>query len=229
MCPSATAAGRNALPLDLPALYPRPNLSSGLDSKAENGVNLDLDTRTGWPDDLRLFLERFPREAWPSHANLGERIRFWLGVHNGFREIGGILQSATVDLREQRVTPEYFRSWFAPRLRHLLSHLHTHHHIEDHEYFPVLTVAEPRLARGFDVLESDHDVIHTTIATLAEAANEFMVIESAGRDRLRSVGDRYADASDALIRQLMRHLDDEEDLIVPLVLDRGEGPLGIAW
>jgi hypothetical protein len=27
----------------------------------------------------------------------------------------------------------------------------------------------------------------------------------------------------------MRHLDDEEDLIVPLVLDRGEEPLGISW
>jgi hemerythrin-like domain-containing protein len=192
-------------------------------------VDLDLDTRSGWPDDLRLFLDRFPREAWPSHANLGERIRFWLGVHNGFRDIGGVLQSATVDLREQRVTPEYFRSWFAPRIRYLLSHLHTHHHIEDLEYFPVLAVAEPRLARGFDVLESDHDVIHATIATLAEAANEFLVVEAADRDRLRAVGDRYANASDALIHQLMRHLDDEEDLIVPLVLDRGEGPLGIAW
>ncbi len=25
----------------------------------------DLDTRTGWPDELRLFLDRFPRTAWP--------------------------------------------------------------------------------------------------------------------------------------------------------------------
>ena len=55
------------------------------------------------------------------------------------------------------------------------------------------------------------------------------VAAGADRDRLLSAADRYADASDALIRQLMQHLDDEEDLIVPLVLDRGEEPLGISW
>ena len=192
-------------------------------------MDLDLDIRSGWPDDLRIFLERFPREVWPAHANLGERIQFWLRVHGGFRDLGKTLGSATDDFRGGHVTPERFRLWFVPRLQHLLSHLHTHHQIEDHEYFPVLTEAEPRLARGFDVLESDHEAIHRTIATLADAANAFLGVETNDRDRLLSTGDRYADASDALIRQLMRHLDDEEDLIVPLVLDRGEGPLGISW
>ena len=191
-------------------------------------MNLDLDIRCGWPDDLRLFLDRYPRDVWSSHANLGERIRFWLGVHGGFRDVGASLQSATLDFREGLVTPERFRHWFAPRLRYLLSHLHTHHQIEDLEYFPILTAAEPRLAKGFETLETDHHAIHETIAALAEAANAFLSIEANDRDRLLLVGDCYADASDKLIKQLMRHLDDEEDLIVPLVLDRGEGPLGIS-
>jgi hypothetical protein len=30
------------------------------------------------------------------------------------------------------------------------------------------------------------------------------------------------------VKGLMRHLDDEEDLIVPLILDRGEDALGVA-
>jgi hypothetical protein len=194
----------------------------------EADMDLDLNTRPGWPDDLKIFLDRFPREVWPSHANLGNRIQFWLSVHRGFRDLGEVLQTATGDFREGLVTPEKFRLWFAPRLQHLLSHLHTHHQVEDHEYFPVLTVAEPRLARGFEVLEGDHETIHVTIAELVEAANEFLGLGLEDRDRLRSTGDRYADASDALIRQLMRHLDDEEDLIVPLVLDRGEQPLGLS-
>lgn len=192
-------------------------------------VDLDLNYRKGWPDDLRLLLDRYPRDVWPTHQNLGERMQFWLGVHNGFRELGGALQTATADFREGTVTPDRFGSWFVPRLRYLLSHLHTHHHIEDQEYFPILTEAEPRLARGFDVLESDHEVIHRTIDTLAGAANEFIQAAGGDRDRLLTAADRYADASDALIRQLMQHLDDEEDLIVPLVLDRGEEPLGISW
>lgn len=191
-------------------------------------MNYDLDTRQGWPDDLKLFLDRFPREVWPTHANLGQRIQFWLSVHGGFRDLGEVLQTATADLREGQVTPERFRSWFAPRLQHLLSHLHTHHQVEDYEYFPVLTKAEPRLAKGFNVLESDHEVIHVTIDRVVETANEFLRLDSNDRDRFRSTGDLYADASDALIRQLIRHLDDEEDLIVPLVLDRGEQPLGLS-
>ena len=46
-------------------------------------------------------------------------------------------------------------------------------------------------------------------------------------DRLRFAGDAYADASDRLMILLGRHLDDEEDLIVPLILDRGEHDLGL--
>ena len=191
-------------------------------------MNLDLDTRGGWPEDLRLFLDRYPRDVWSSHVNLGERMHFWLGVHNGFRDLGGSLQSATADFREGLVTPERFQHWFVPRLRHLLSHLHTHHQVEDFEYFPILTAAEPRLVKGFETLESDHHVIHQTIAQLTQAATDFLNVEPVNRDRRLSTGDRYADASDKLIKQLVRHLDDEEDLIVPLVLDRGERPLGIS-
>jgi hemerythrin-like domain-containing protein len=192
-------------------------------------MDLDLDSRKGWPDDLRLFLDRYPREIWPTHANLGERMQFWLGVHRGFRDLGELLRDATLDFRSGQVTPDRFRQWFVPRLGHLVSHLHAHHQIEDFEYFPLLAAAERRLARGFDVLENDHEVIHATIAALAEAAQGFLQIETGDRDRLLSAGDRYADASDRLIVQLMRHLDDEEDLVVPLVLDRGEEPLGISW
>jgi hypothetical protein len=192
-------------------------------------VILDLDTRTGWPDDLRMFLERYPRDGWSSHCNFGERMRFWMGVHGGFRELGTALGAATAGFRGGEVTPGGFRQWFVPRLNYLLSHLHTHHQIEDFDYFPVLAEAEPRLARGFEVLESDHEAIHRTITVLAEAANAFVVVEAADRDTLLVSGERYADASDRLIGQLMRHLDDEEDLIVPLVLDRGEEPLGISW
>lgn len=192
-------------------------------------MSLDLDTRTGWPDDLSIFLDQYPRQTWLSHRNFGERMQFWMGVHGGFRELGSALQSATAGFREGDVTPERFRQWFVPRLNYLLSHLHTHHQIEDLDYFPILSAAEPRLARGFEVLETDHETIHTTIDALAEAANGFMAAGSGNRDTLLATGERYADASDRLIAQLMRHLDDEEDLIVPLVLDRGEEPLGISW
>ncbi|HEX8166787.1 MAG TPA: hemerythrin domain-containing protein [Beijerinckiaceae bacterium] len=187
--------------------------------------DLDLDRRTGWPDDLRLYLERYPREVWPGHANLGATARFWLERHDMFRDLGGALQSATGEFREGRVALPAFRSWFAPRLRFFLSQLHAHHRIEDLSYFPLFRAAEPRLQRGFEVLERDHEVIHGTLARLAEAANAFLRAE--GPDGLRALGDAYALATDELLSGLVRHLADEEDLIIPLILDRGEDELGM--
>jgi hypothetical protein len=44
---------------------------------------------------------------------------------------------------------------------------------------------------------------------------------------LRQAGEAYAASSDALLRQLTRHLGDEEDLVIPLILDRTESALGV--
>jgi hypothetical protein len=77
------------------------------------------------------------------------------------------------------------------------------------------------------VLEGDHHHIHGDMARTAESANALLQALRGDADRLRRCGDDYADASGALLKGLVRHLDDEEDLIVPLILDRGEEALGI--
>ncbi len=190
-------------------------------------MTFDLESRTGWPGELRLLADRYPRAVWPGHPNLGALARFWLDIHGGFRDLGGALTRASGDLREGRVGHDRFRAWFAPRLDMFLGHLNGHHQIEDLHYFPLFSAAEPRLSRGFAVLENDHHVIHAAMDELAEAATAFLSAPAGDADRLRASGDTYADASDRLIRVLGRHLDDEEDLIVPLILDRGEANLGM--
>ena len=188
---------------------------------------LAIDTRTGWPRDLRVLLERYPREVWEGHANLGELARFWLAIHNGFRSFGETLKQTTGEFREGLMTPERFRAEHAPRLQTFLSHLNGHHQIEDYQFFPVFSAAEPRLAQGFEVLEGDHDVIHGAMDRMVETANGFLIAPVNDTDAMRYAGDAYADVSERLLKLLHRHLGDEEDLIVPLILDRGEEKLGI--
>jgi Hemerythrin HHE cation binding domain len=186
----------------------------------------NLDTRTGWPQDLRVLIEQYPREVWPGHGNLGQMAQFWLQRHDGFRELGRALQTATGDFRGGLIAPRDFQGWFAPRLQFFLSQLHEHHQVEDYHYFPVFRAAEERLAAGFDVLENDHEVIHAAIMRSVESANGFL--QSLGdADKQRFAGDAYAETSDKLLKQLLQHLGDEEDLIVPVILDRGERALGI--
>ena len=188
---------------------------------------LALDARAGWPADLRVLVDRYPRKVWVGHANLGAMAQFWLSRHDMFREIGAALEDASTAYREGTASAEHFRAWFPPRLQFFLQQLNAHHQIEDLHYFPVFQAAEARLAHGFDVLESDHKAIHDSIVRAVETANVFLRAPVNDAGPLRAAGESYAGASDALLRQLTRPLGDEEDLIIPLILDRGEAALGV--
>ncbi len=190
-------------------------------------MTLDLDLRTGWPDELRLLVERYPRAVWQGHVNLGELARFWLGIHDGFRRSALALARGAAEFREGRMTPAEYRLWLRPRLQTFLGHLEGHHNIEDYQFFPVFSAAEPRLVRGFEVLETDHENIHAAMSEAFEAATAFLRAEDTDRDAMMRSADRYSAAGQKLLKKLGRHLEDEEDLIIPLILDRGEGPLGI--
>jgi hemerythrin-like domain-containing protein len=196
-------------------------------SPAENEC-LELARRSGWPEDLRVLVSHYPREQWEGHANLGEMARFWLSRHAMFRELTAMIREIETQFRDGRLPPQEFAGAFVPRLQFLLSQLEAHHQIEDYHYFPIFRAADARLARGFDVLESDHHAIHADMAATAETANALLRALAGDADSLRARTDDYAAASGALLKGLLRHLDDEEDLIVPLILDRGEAALGVA-
>jgi len=189
---------------------------------------LDLARRSGWPEDLRVLIARYPREQWDGHANLGEMVRFWLSRHAMFRELSGMIEQIAERFRAGALTPAEFPRVFVPRLQFMLEQLNVHHQIEDYHHFPRLRAADERLARGFDILENDHHAIHADMAATAEAANAMLRALQSDADTLRRRGDDYATASGKLLAGLLRHLDDEEDLIVPLILDRGEEALGVS-
>src|SRR4051812_23321475 len=136
-------------------------------------ATLALDTRSGWPDDLRILADRYPRDQWDGHANLGSMARFWLQRHAMFREVAGALVEATAAFRQETATAQEFRAWFPPRLQFFLQQLNAHHQIEDLHYFPVFQAAAPALARGFEVLEADHGMIHQSIDVTVATANTF--------------------------------------------------------
>ena len=189
---------------------------------------LSLARRNGWPQDMRVLVERYPREQWQGHANLGEMARFWLSRHDMFRELAAMIREIETQFRRGALAAAEFPRQFVPRLQFLLQQLGVHHQIEDLHYFPIFRAADERLTRGFDVLEGDHHAIHADMDATANTANALLRALSGDADALRRCGDDYAAASAALLNGLIRHLDDEEDLIVPLILDRGEDALGVA-
>ncbi|WP_428641755.1 hemerythrin domain-containing protein [Roseibium sp.] len=189
----------------------------------------NLDDRSGLPEEWLFLLKDHPREIWTSHRNLGPMTEFWLERHNGFRRLGGMLEGLLSKFREDQIRAEQFGGRFAPLLQQFLSELHHHHTIEDHHYFPVFMAAEKRLLAGFELLENDHELIHHRIETVIRSANKlFGQLGTRDRDSIRRAADSFAGVSDTLISGLIRHLEDEEDLIVPVILDRGERQLGLS-
>ena len=194
---------------------------------ADETAALALAGRQGWPADLRALIDQYPREVWSGHENLGQMARFWLERHNMFRDLGGSIDAATAQFRGGKMPPAEFARWFAPRLQFFLEQLHAHHRIEDGHYFPIFRAADERLVRGFEVLENDHGFLHEGIERSVTAANALLRSLASDADALKRAGEDYARESTALLAGLRKHLDDEEDLIVPLILDRGEDKLGV--
>ncbi len=187
----------------------------------------DLEGRDRLPEDLRFLADKYPREDWRAHPNVHGMAGMWLQRHDMFRELGGILSNAIADYREDRTTAPQFAIFFAPRLNFFLGNLDGHHNIEDQHYFPVFARAEPQLKRGFDILDLDHHAIHEGLEANAETANAFLQALQGDHDSQRFAADLYASANTRLVAMLDRHLADEEDLIIPLILEKGDRGLGI--
>lgn len=177
-----------------------------------------LVSRTGLPVECRYLLEAFPRDRWTT--TLDQTAAFWLQMHAGFRGHQAQMEALVGQWRATGDLHALHRS-LIPTLQSFLQHLDAHHRVESHQYFPMMRQIEPRIGVGIDLLERDHDAIHGTLETLFRGGLAFH----------QAVVGRTADAAESAARlsalieggavPLMRHLDDEEDIVIPLIQLRG--------
>ena len=186
---------------------------------------LSLDTRDGLPVEWLALLRRHPRAGWPGHPGLGVTAAFWLERHAAFRSLGAALEEATQKFRGGGLAPEDFQAWLAPRLQLLLSELNGHHQVEDLHYFPLFRRAEPRLVPGFALLDRDHKTLHISLVETTESANALLQALARSPEQAEGTAAIYAETSARLLTRLARHLDDEEDLVIPLLIEHGEAGL----
>lgn len=184
-----------------------------------------LGTRPALPDPLRILLERFPRAEWAAHGNFGGLVAFWLDRHMAFRQMTADLRGQTEALLDRRIDPQVFAGRLSRQGSLILDHLHGHHQIEDAQFFPQLALAEPKLAQGFDLLEEDHQAIDRHLAGFVTSAN---VLLTGWQDPalLAPAAGRFLGAVAVITALLDRHLTDEEELVVPVILRDGPDQFG---
>ncbi|OWU85154.1 hypothetical protein ATO6_08925 [Oceanicola sp. 22II-s10i] len=179
---------------------------------------LALETRKGLPEELRVLVKQYPREMWQGHANFGGLTAFWLDRHMMFRGLIDKLVEGS-EIRLDRGDPR-----FGPELSRytgfFLNQLHHHHMIEDQHYFPQFIPLDARLERGFEILDHDHHALDGHIHALAEGTNAVLGLIAERRDEKDEVA-RLLAAQRDFRRFLDRHLEDEEELIVPVILEYG--------
>lgn len=180
----------------------------------------ELELRCGLPDALRTLVEEYPRDIWETHNHFDGLVRFWLERHAMFRKLLKMLKEDTNSLDEgQLAITEY-----QPRLQRFgsifVNELHTHHHIEDHQYFPKLIEMERSLSRGFEILDKDHNALDGHLSAFAKDANQLLQARPLqGSEAI----DRMQNRTEDLQTFLNRHLTDEEELVVPIILKHGFG------
>lgn len=171
-----------------------------------------LKNRSGLPDALRVLADAYPRAIWEAHENFGEMVQFWMQRHLMFRQLTDVLRTDVQAHLDGKTT---FQD-YAPRLSHyggtLLNQLHGHHNIEDSHYFPQLITLDARLERAFDLLESDHQEMDGLLNRMANGANTVLQGGEAGV---------FLDQLEGFAAMLNRHLIDEEEIVVPVVLETG--------
>lgn len=181
---------------------------------------MNLDARKGLPPELRVLVEEYPRDMWTGHANFPGLTAFWLDMHGKFRSVSDELIKSSQGYLDDKTDPQRFGAITARYTQFFLQGLHGHHSVEDHHYFPVMATLDPRVERAFELLDKDHHDLHAHLEQLADATNAVLLPLRDGDD-IRDVSAQLLATQERLAAFLERHLTDEEDVVVPLILAHG--------
>ncbi|MEM7439895.1 MAG: hemerythrin domain-containing protein [Pseudomonadota bacterium] len=170
------------------------------------------------PEDMGFLLGQYPRDSWDAHPGFKDKTRQWMGAHQGFRKLAERVRLDAEMLLNKDMAADDFAARLSFLGGRLVGNLHGHHGWEDHVYFPELSSADPRFDAGLEVLEKDHADLDLVLDDFTRQANR--VIKLAALDEAQSLEEAGAvhRQTEVIEAFLKRHLNDEEDLAVPIIL-----------
>jgi hypothetical protein len=182
-------------------------------------MDLDFHIRTNdMPSEMQMLLRRYPRDSWETHPGFREKTQHWLEAHQMFRRLGALLRDETEQFLDRGRSGREFSGRLSYYGGALVNNLHGHHSWEDHSYFPELSAADPRFDVGLEILEKDHHELDVVLEKFTNLANR--TIKLAQLDEVQShdeAGKLHA-SIETIEAFFKRHLSDEEELTVPIIL-----------
>ncbi len=178
-----------------------------------------FDIRThDMPTEMQSLLRTYPRDTWDAHPGFREKTRHWLDAHHMFRQLSLSVRKDT----ESYLNGDRDSNDYADRLSYrggaLVGNLHGHHGWEDHSYFPELSAADPRFDAGLEVLEKDHADLDIVLDSFTRTANRTIKLIQLDEHAAREEAGKLHGVAQTIEAFLQRHLTDEEELAVPIIL-----------
>ncbi|UWP94027.1 hemerythrin domain-containing protein (plasmid) [Aliiroseovarius crassostreae] len=170
------------------------------------------------PDEMQILLDSYPRESWDTHPGFREKTRHWLGAHQMFRNLATLVREDTETYLDQKVETDRYAGRLSYYGGLLVGNLQGHHGWEDHAFFPELAAADPRFDTGLEILEQDHADLDQVLDRFTRQANRVIKLGQLDQKQAREEAALLHQSADMIDRFLTRHLTDEEDLAVPIIL-----------
>ena len=127
-----------------------------------------LASRQSFPAEFRLILAELSRTCRISHCDFNGMAAFWPDRHLGFRQVPAPLRVDAEARIDRKLAPYEHARRLAHQGSGLPHDLIGHHQIEDEACFPELARLEPRISRGFAMLDADHHALHALIEQLPQ-------------------------------------------------------------
>lgn len=180
--------------------------------------HLHIAERTGWPDEILTLSAGYPREVWDAHPHLRKPTRNWMAAHAGFRRLADVLRDDAEQFLDAKIAADFYGARLARLARMLTVNLHGHHTFEDRSFFPEINAVDPRFGSGLEVLEADHMELDQTLDRFERHARRSLQLAELDPGQLKDEVGALHKVTEGLQGFLARHLADEEDLIVPIIL-----------
>lgn len=135
-----------------------------------------------------------------------------------FRRLAELVRLDAEAFLEKEVEPEKYAGRLSYYGNALVGNLHGHHGWEDHSYFPELSAADPRFDAGLEVLEADHAELDRVLDSYTKTANRALKLLQLDEAQAREEVGTLHGTSEIIEAFLKRHLSDEEELAVPIIL-----------
>ena len=161
-------------------------------------------------------LAQWPPQRWVEHPAYAGLASHWQDIHRTMVHNLGLVERSLRTLAEDRLGDAdriRLAGEIAPIARHSVDHLHGHHRLEDQSMFPQLLRAAPSLARPLNLLEADHIVLNAVLVPFERA-----LANLPAADAPASAWDDIAKAGARVANVARRHIEDEEEIVIPAVL-----------